>query len=79
MGDWSKDLLFASRDMNRNGWLDPNVANAAFEDVQIAVMYLDYAFEVVPKTRDACRALPCSSASRSTAISSRSLQPEYAL
>ena len=54
VGDWSKDMLFASRDMDRNGWLDANVAHAAFKDVQIAVMYFDYAYEAVPKTRDAC-------------------------
>ena len=43
VGDWSKDLLFASRDMNRNGWLDANVASSAFKDVQLAVMHFDYA------------------------------------
>ena len=57
VGDWSKTMLFASRDMDRNGWLDANVAHAAFKDVQIAVMQFDYAYEAVPKTRDACRAL----------------------
>ncbi|WMT87029.1 hypothetical protein NO932_00045 [Pelagibacterium sp. 26DY04] len=57
VGDLSKDMLFASRDMNRSGWLDANVVHAAFKDVQIAVMHFDYAYEVVPKTRDACRAL----------------------
>lgn len=56
-GDWSKDMLFASRDMDRNGWLDANVAHAAFKDVQIAVMHFDYAYEALPKTRDACREL----------------------
>lgn len=57
VGDWSKDLLFASRDMNRNGWLDANVASSAFKDVQLAVMHFDYAYEAVPKNRDACREL----------------------
>lgn len=57
VGDWSKDMLFASRDMDRDGWLDANVAHAAFKDVQIAVMHFDYAYEAVPKTRDACREL----------------------
>lgn len=57
VGDWSKTMLFASRDMDRDGWLDANVANAAFKDVQIAVMHFDYAYEVVPKTREACRDL----------------------
>ena len=57
VGDWSKTMLFASRDMDRNGWLDANVANSAFKDVQIAVMHFDYAYEAVPKTRDACRDL----------------------
>lgn len=57
MGDWSKDMLFASRGMDRDGWLNANVANSAFKDVQIAVMNFDYAYEVVPKTRDACRDL----------------------
>lgn len=57
VGDWSKNMLFYSRDMDRNGWLDANVANAASKDVQIAVMRLDYAFETVPKTRTACREL----------------------
>lgn len=56
-GDWSKKMLFASRDMDRNGWLDANVANAAFKDVQIAVMHFDYAYEAVPKNRPACRDL----------------------
>lgn len=55
--DWSKTMLFASRDMDRNGWLDANVAHSAFKDVQIAVMHFDYAYEAVPKTRDACHAL----------------------
>ena len=50
-------MLFASRDMDRDGWLDANVAHAAFKDVQIAVMYFDYAYEAVPKARDACRDL----------------------
>src|SRR5690606_41565640 len=50
----SSDL---SRDMHRNGWLDANVAHSAFKDVQIAVMHFDYAYEVVPKTRDACHDL----------------------
>ncbi|WP_108459683.1 hypothetical protein [Devosia naphthalenivorans] len=57
VGDWSKELLFASRDMNANGWLDVNVANTAFKDVQIAVMHFDHAYEDVPKNRDACREL----------------------
>lgn len=57
VGDWSKELLFASRDMSTDGWLDANVANAAFKDVQLAVMYFDYAYEAVPKTREACREL----------------------
>jgi hypothetical protein len=57
VGDRSKTMLFASRDMDWNGWLDANVANAAFRDVQIAVMHFDYAYEAVPKTRDACREL----------------------
>lgn len=54
VGDWSKDMLFASRDMDRDGWLDANVTHAAFKDVQLAVMHFDYAYEAVPKTRDAC-------------------------
>ena len=57
VGDWSKDMLFASQDMDRNGWLDSNVARSAFKDVQLAVMYFDHAYEVVPKTREACREL----------------------
>lgn len=57
VGDWSKTMLFASRDMDRNGWLDANVAHSAFKDVQIAVMQFDYVYEVVPKTRAACREL----------------------
>ena len=57
VGDWSKDLLFANRDMNRNGWLDANVASSAFKDVQLAVMHFDYAYEALPKTHDACRDL----------------------
>ena len=57
VGDWSKELLFASHDMSRDGWLDANVANSAFKDVQLAVMYFDYAYEAVPKTREACREL----------------------
>lgn len=55
VGDWSKDMLFANSDMDRDGWLDANVAQSAFKDVQIAVMQFDYAYEAVPKTRDACR------------------------
>lgn len=57
VGDWSKTMLFTSRDMGRNGWLDANVANAAFKDVQIAVMHFDYAYEALPKTHEACREL----------------------
>ena len=57
VGDWSKELLFASRHMSSGGWLDANVANVAFKDVQLAVMYFDYAYEDVPKTREACREL----------------------
>lgn len=57
VGDWATDMLFASRDMDRNGWFDPNIAQAAFKDVQIAVMCFDHAYEAVPKTRTACRAL----------------------
>ena len=57
VGDWSKELLFASRDMNRDGWVDANVTNSAFKDVQLAVMYFDDDYDVVPKTRQACRAL----------------------
>jgi hypothetical protein len=57
IGDWSKTMLFAGRDMDRNGWLDANVANAAFKDVQIAVMHFDYAYEAMPKIREACRDL----------------------
>lgn len=41
----------------RNGTLDANVANSAFKDVQIAVMHFDYAYEAVPKKRNACREL----------------------
>lgn len=57
VGDWSKNMLFASRDMDRDGWLDANVAHAAFKDVQIAVKHFDYDYEAVPKTRDPCRHL----------------------
>ena len=57
VGDWSKTMLFASRDMDRNGWLDANVANAAFKEVQVAVVHFDYAYEAVPKTHDVCREL----------------------
>ncbi|MBF0678803.1 MAG: hypothetical protein IR164_07685 [Devosia sp.] len=57
VGDWSKTMLFASRDMDQNGWLDANVANGAFKDVQIAIMHFDYAYEAVPETRQACREL----------------------
>ena len=57
VGDWSKDMLFASQDMDRKGWLDANVAHAAFKDVQIAVMHFDYAYEALPKTRNACHEL----------------------
>ncbi|WIJ26119.1 hypothetical protein [Devosia sp. RR2S18] len=57
VGEWSKAMLFASRDMDRNGWLDANVANSAFKDMQIAVMQFDYAYEDVPKARLACRDL----------------------
>lgn len=57
VGDWSKTMLFASRDMDRDGWIDANVAHSAFKDVQIAVMHFDYAYEAVPKTRNACREL----------------------
>lgn len=57
VGDWSKELLFASHDMSRDGWLDDNVANSAFKDVQIAVMYFDHANEEVSKTRETCREL----------------------
>ncbi len=57
VGDWSKEILLASHDMDRDGWLDANVAHSAFKDVQIAVMYFDHAYEAVPKARDGCRAL----------------------
>lgn len=57
VGDWSKTMLFTSRDMDRNGSLDANVANAAFKEAQIAIMHFDYAYEAVPKTHDACREL----------------------
>ena len=57
VGDWSKEMLLSSRDMSTNGWLDANVANAAFKDVQLAVMYFDHDYEVVPKNRQACREL----------------------
>ncbi|WP_147276064.1 hypothetical protein [Pelagibacterium lacus] len=57
VGDWSKAMLFASRDMDRDGWLDANVAHSAFKDVQIEVMHFDYAYEAVPKSRDACHEL----------------------
>ncbi len=40
--------------MHRDGWLDANAAHSSFKDVQIAVMHFDYAYETVPKTRDAC-------------------------
>ncbi|RDE08571.1 hypothetical protein DVH29_11210 [Pelagibacterium lacus] len=50
-------MLFASRDMDRDGWLDANVAHSAFKDVQIEVMHFDYAYEAVPKSRDACHEL----------------------
>jgi hypothetical protein len=46
-------MLFASRDIDRNGWLDANVAHSAFKDVQIAVVHFDYACEAVPRTRKA--------------------------
>jgi DNA-binding MarR family transcriptional regulator len=50
VGDWSKELLFAGRDMSSVGWLDANEANSAFKDVQLAVMCFDHAYEAVPKT-----------------------------
>lgn len=56
-GDWSKELLSAGRDMSTDAWLDASMTNAVFKDVQLAVMYFDYAYEGVPKTREACRAL----------------------
>jgi hypothetical protein len=57
VGDWAREMLFASQEMGRDGWLDGNVARSAFKDVQIAVMHFDYAYEDVPKTRAACRDL----------------------
>jgi len=54
VGDWSKNMLFASRDMDLDRWLDANVAHSAFKDVQMAVMQFDYAYEAAPKSRDAC-------------------------
>lgn len=46
-GDRAKELLFASRDMDRNGWLNPGVANDGFKAVQLAVMHFDFAYEAV--------------------------------
>lgn len=57
VGDWSKELLFTGRDMSTDGWLDANMTNAVFKDVQLAVMYFEHAYEEVPRTREACRAL----------------------
>ena len=57
VGDWAREMLFASREMDRDGWLDGNVARSAFKEVQIAVMRFDQAYEDVPKTRGACRKL----------------------
>lgn len=47
VGDRAKELLFASRDMDRNGWLNPGVANDGFKTVQLAVMHFDFAYEAV--------------------------------
>lgn len=54
VGDRSKEMLFASQEMHRDGWLDGNIARSAFKDVQIAVMHFDYAYERVVRTREAC-------------------------
>ena len=55
VGDWAREMLFASHEMSSEGWIDGNVARSAFKDVQIAVMRLDHAYEDVSKTREACR------------------------
>lgn len=47
VGDRARELLFASRDMDRNGWLNPGVANDGFKAVQLAVMHFDFAYEAV--------------------------------
>ena len=47
VGDRARELLFASRDMDRNGWLKPGAANDGFKAVQLAVMHFDFAYEVV--------------------------------
>lgn len=57
VGDWAREMLFASQEMSSDGWLDGNVARSAFKDVQIAVMHFNYAYEDGPKTREACRDL----------------------
>jgi hypothetical protein len=47
VGDRARELLFASQDMDRNGWLNPGVANDGFKAVQLAVMHFDFAYEDV--------------------------------
>lgn len=47
VGDRAKELLFASSDMDRNGWLNPGVANDGFKAIQIAVMHFDFAYEAI--------------------------------
>lgn len=47
VGDRAKDLLFASTDMDRDGWLNPGIANDGFKAIQLGVMHFDYAYEAV--------------------------------
>jgi hypothetical protein len=47
VGDRAKEMLFASSDMNRNGLLNPGVANEGFKAIQLAVMHFDFAYEEV--------------------------------
>ena len=47
VSDSAKDLLFASSDMDRDGWLNPRIANDGFKAIQLGVMHFDFAYEAV--------------------------------
>jgi hypothetical protein len=46
-GDRARGLLFASRDIDRTGWLKAGVVNNSFQAVQLAVRHFDFDYEAI--------------------------------
>ena len=48
IGDWTKELWFASTDNSPNGWVGPFTVDSTFKDMQEHTAHFDWALQRIP-------------------------------